>query len=162
MTQHLRNEPNVLYAIFFTQKQEKAFYLFYQLMVQSGKVVGFCGIVCSDCLVLKSTRDDDDELRARVLREQGWKWADLFIEKFGREPHLKDIDCDGCLSEGRLFWYCLDCDWRACAMDKGLDNCAHCVDYPCESLSRLFDKHPRAKETLDGIRNKLERRGGVG
>jgi hypothetical protein len=152
----------VLYAIFFTQKQEKAFYLFYQLMVYSDKLVGFCGIVCSDCLVLKSTRDDDDALRARVLREQGWKWADLFIEKFGREPYLKDIDCKGCPSEGRLFWYCLDCDWRACAMDKGLDNCGHCVDYPCESLSRLFDNHPRAKETLDGIRKKLDRRGRAG
>lgn len=128
-------------------------------MVQSGKVVGCCGIVCSDCLVLKSTMDNDDALRARVLREQGWKWASLFIEKCGREPHLKDIDCNGCLREGRLFWYCFECEWRKCALGKGLDNCAYCTDYPCESLLRLFDKHPRAKEALNGIRNELDRLG---
>lgn len=47
---------------------------------------------------------------------------------------------------------CKDCDVRQCGLEKKLENCACCGEYPCEKLDRVLDKSPRARATLDGIR----------
>jgi hypothetical protein len=40
-------------------------------------------------------------------------------------------------------------------MEKGVLNCAHCSDYPCERLEKFFEMVPASKEILDEIRSKL-------
>ena len=37
-------------------------------------------------------------------------------------------------------------------MEKHLENCAYCVDYPCNKLDGVFKDAPYAKTTLDEIR----------
>ena len=112
------------------------------------RIVGYCGIVCSDCPVLIATKNDDNDERKKV--------ATLFTKQYGREYKPEDINCDGCIANGpRLFRYCANCKWRTCAREKNLENCAHCDDYPCESLSGLFSQYAKAKETLDAIRQEI-------
>lgn len=110
-----------------------------------GRVVGYCGIVCSDCPVFVATQKGDDVERKRV--------AEIFAKEYGREYRLEDINCDGCVSDSsRIFWYCNECEIRKCGRAKKVENCGFCVEYPCERLSELFGKYGVAKEVLDGIR----------
>ena len=109
------------------------------------KMIGCCGIVCSDCPVLVATQKNDDAERKRV--------AEIFTKQYGREYKPEDINCDGCLSDSlRIFSYCNVCEIRKCGREKNVKNCAYCVDYPCEKLSKLFAEYSKAKETLDEVR----------
>lgn len=81
-------------------------------------------------------------------------------EKWSKVPNVKmkpeQINCDGCLSEGRLFLYCQTCEKRRCCMEKCLENCAYCENYPCSELDGVFRNAPYAKTTLDEIRSKFK------
>jgi hypothetical protein len=89
--------------------------------------------------------DDDGERR---------KVAELWTKQYGREFKIEDINCDGCLTKGpRVFSYCNTCEIRKCAEKKNVENCAHCEEYACEKLSRLFKEYKPAKEVLDEIRS---------
>jgi len=110
-----------------------------------GKIVAYCGIVCSDCPVLIATQRDDDSERRRV--------AEMFAKQYGKEYKREDINCDGCLSSGpRVFSHCTVCGMRKCAKEKKVENCAFCSEYPCDRLSELFAAYSKAKKTLDEIR----------
>ena len=112
------------------------------------RIVAYCGIVCSDCPVYIATQKDEHAERERV--------AALFTKQYGRKYEPEDINCDGCISDSpRLFHYCGACEWRKCARDRNIKNCAYCSEYPCESLSRLFKEYSKAKETLDEIKREL-------
>jgi hypothetical protein len=125
------------------------------------RMVGCCGIVCSDCPVFKATQRDSDLERAKILQRQREKWAGVFTKQYGKEYRPEDINCDGCTSDSEsVFWFCRGCGIRRCARGKGLANCASCPDYACDMLVRLFEKsRAPARETLEGIREKLGLRG---
>lgn len=109
------------------------------------KLIGYCGIVCSDCPVLVTTRKNDVVERRRI--------AEMFTRQYGTEYKLEDINCDGCTSDGsRVFSYCSICEIRKCGREKKVANCAYCSEYPCAKLAELFSKYSKAKETLDEIR----------
>ena len=109
------------------------------------KMVGYCGIVCSDCPVLVATRNNDDVERKRV--------AEIFTKQYGKEYKAEDINCDGCVSDSsRIFRYCNLCEIRKCGREKSVENCGFCAEYPCDKLSKLFAEYSVAKETLEGIR----------
>ena len=116
------------------------------------KLIGYCGIVCSDCPVSIATRLNDDAERKKV--------AEVFNRQYREEqrPNRKpyqpiDINCDGCTSgSSRVFYYCGLCQIRICGKQRNVDSCASCSEYPCPRLSGLFAKYSKAKDTLDGIR----------
>ena len=110
-----------------------------------GEMIARCGLVCTECGAYKATVNDDDDKRAEVARE----WSKMY----DAELSPSDINCDGCLSDGpRLFRHATVCEIRKCAGAKGVLNCAHCEDYPCERLEGLFGMAPEAKARLDEIR----------
>ncbi len=112
------------------------------------KIIGYCGIVCSNCPVLVATKKDDEVERGRVAR--------IFTKQYRKEYKSEDINCDGCIGDSsRIFSYCGLCEIRKCGIEKNVDNCAHCPEYPCEKLSHLFSEYSKAKETLDEIRLEL-------
>jgi len=114
------------------------------------KMISFCGLDCIDCPVYKATQNDDDKERDKVAGS----WTKLFNYQFKRE----DINCDGCLSSnGRIFGHCNTCGIRRCGQEKGIENCAHCGDYPCRQLSELHKviPNPSAPRNLEEIRKNL-------
>jgi len=112
------------------------------------RLVGYCGIICSECPVLMASQKNDDAERKRV--------AEIFTKQYGKEYKPEDINCDGCLSDTqRIFEYCNVCEIRKCGMEKKVKNCAYCSEYPCDKLSKLFSQYPKAKETLDEIKREL-------
>lgn len=112
------------------------------------EMIAFCGITCQKCGAFLATKTNDDEKRAKVAR--------LWSKEFKSDIKPEDINCVGCLSDSEnLFNYSKTCEIRKCGKDKGVVNCAHCNDYACEKLEKLFKMVPSAKTRLDSIKAKL-------
>ena len=114
------------------------------------RIVAYCGLVCTDCPAYVATQANDPAAMERVAAQ--WR------EEFNAPEITADsIVCDGCLGHngGRLSGYCLECNIRACGVERGAVNCAHCADYACEKLEGFFGLVPEAKTTLEGIRQSL-------
>ena len=54
----------------------------------------------------------------------------------GSETVTENARCDGCLHDGRLADK--NCPVRPCVIARGIENCAHCDDYPCDMLKKLW------------------------
>ncbi|MBN2542159.1 DUF3795 domain-containing protein [bacterium] len=111
------------------------------------KILAFCGIMCSSCPAYIATQEDDDEKRRKIVDE--WNSKEFPLK-------LEDINCDGCLPFAKkLLPFCNECTVRICALDKGVENCAYCDDYPCQKLEFPWSMAKDAKDRLDDIRKTL-------
>jgi len=113
------------------------------------KIIAYCGLVCTDCPAYIATQADDraalEQMAARA-REQ-FNAPDITVES---------AMCDGCLTnDGRKCGYCFECEIRACGVERGVTNCAHCAEYACEKLEGFFGSAPDAQGVLDEIRRSL-------
>ncbi|MEA2008620.1 MAG: DUF3795 domain-containing protein [Chloroflexota bacterium] len=112
------------------------------------KIIAYCGLICSDCPAYIATQANDQEALEKVAAQ----WRE---EYDAPNMTVKSILCDGCLDGPRKCGHCAECEIRACAVAKGVLNCAHCNDYACEKLTGFFDFVPDAKVVLDSIRQNL-------
>ena len=111
-------------------------------------LVAYCGLTCRHCPIYLATQEADKEKQA-AMRAQ---IAELIREHYGTAT----TDCDGCKTpSGRLYTGCRTCEIRTCAREKGCITCAHCTEYPCGKLQRLFESDPSAKLHLDDIRKRI-------
>jgi hypothetical protein len=112
------------------------------------KIISICGLNCADCPAYLAYKNDDDELRAETAR----KWSKEYDHPFKPE----DVNCANCLEvKGPHIGHCGECEIRKCGMERGLQNCAHCREYPCEKLTKFLDMVPAAKANLEEIRKTL-------
>jgi hypothetical protein len=112
------------------------------------EMIAICGLDCSECGAFQATRDDDDEKRAET--------AKLWSELYGAEIKPVDINCTGCVTEGKIkFHHCTVCEIRKCGTEKGVENCAHCEEYACDRLKEFFRMAPECKASLDAIHARL-------
>jgi len=112
-------------------------------------MIAYCGLDCAACGAYIATQADDREAQERVLA----KWR---VEYNHPDMTLEWVICDGCIAVGgRLSTHCGECAIRACAMEKGVDTCGHCVDYACDKVSGLLNAVPAARATLDAIRRDI-------
>lgn len=113
------------------------------------RIVAYCGLVCSECEAYVATQANDLETLERLAQHAR--------EEFGVEDATVETTmCDGCLAEsGRQIAYCATCEIRACGVERGVVNCAHCADYACEKLEGFFAQVPDARSVLDEIRASL-------
>ena len=109
------------------------------------KIIGYCGIVCSECPAFNATLNDDDEARIKT--------AEIWSKEFHAEIKPEDINCEGCHSEnGILFTHCMVCEIRKCGQTKDVANCAYCDDFSCQKVSEFHNMVPEAKKILDALR----------
>ncbi len=113
------------------------------------KIVAFCGIVCTECPAFLARKNDDDELRRKTAER--WSSPEFPIK-------AESIDCYGCFAtDKKMMEFCRQCRIRNCGVEKGVENCAYCDEYPCLKLEELW-KHlqlPEPKEVLDKIKKQL-------
>lgn len=109
------------------------------------KMIAYCGLDCLQCKAYKATQAGDMPALAKVAK--AWSVS-------GEVPFTtEDMLCDGCTPESeRIFSWCAQCPIQVCAMDRGLENCAHCEDYGCDNLKERFKASPQAKKNLEEIR----------
>jgi hypothetical protein len=74
--------------------------------------------------------------------------AEHIKKLYGQECKPEDVtDCDGCRCEDdRLLAASRNCQVRKCGRQKGVENCAHCNEYPCEELEKLSAEEPEVKK----------------
>ncbi|MBC8278547.1 MAG: DUF3795 domain-containing protein [FCB group bacterium] len=123
------------------------------------EIIAKCGLLCNECEAYVATINDDHDEIARMAKEAA--------EKFGMQINPDDIYCEGCTTtSGRLSSYCLNsCEVRKCAVEKKVDNCAHCDDYSCEIIDNFIEqglqipefqeKTFNAKQRLDHLHGNL-------
>ena len=114
-------------------------------------VIAYCGLICQGCPIYCATREPNKQKKEKMRAAI----AKMCMEHYGKECKPEDIaDCDGCkATTGRLF--CTDCAIRQCAIEKALENCAHCSEYVCDRLREFFVKDQEAKTRLDFVRSSL-------
>ena len=87
------------------------------------EVLALCGYRCDLCqFYIRNARSE--EHKERVSRE--------FTEIFGDDIRPEDVECVGCRSKGKHVDTA--CPVRPCALEKGVENCAHCSEFICDKL----------------------------
>jgi len=115
---------------------------------QMNRIIAMCGLVCDDCIAFIATKKDDDEMRQKVV--EAWSTEDERLK-------LEEVDCDGCTIGKRLHSFCAVCDVRICGLEKAIENCAQCDEFPCTKLEKLWNSFrtvsgEEAKANLKRIR----------
>jgi len=115
---------------------------------QMDRIIAMCGLVCDDCIAFIATKKDDDEMRQKVV--EAWSTEDERLK-------IEDVDCDGCTIGKRLHTFCAVCDVRMCGLKRNIENCAHCDEFPCGKLEKLWNSFQtvsgeEAKANLKRIR----------
>ena len=115
--------------------------------------MAYCGLRCGGWPIYVATREPDPAERTN----QRIRIAKLASEHYGMALRPEDVtDCDGCrAASGRLSSGCTRCEIRKCVRQRGCLTCAHCTEYPCDALTKLFLTDPGAKAALDDIRSRL-------
>ena len=108
------------------------------------KIIAVCGLICSECPAYLATQAGD--------RQKAQETADIWSSQYKHEIKIDDVWCDGCTQGERKCSHCGECEIRACGLDKGVENCARCDEYPCEQLNGFFKMVPQAQENLDSLR----------
>ena len=141
-------------------------------------MIAYCGINCAKCPAYSFPRLGEKlhmkGLFQRMLksgmerasRSQKLDARSQNAEVKSQEPKAKTpqdaeyIICDGCTAiDARCVQHCLTCPVRCCAMETGVENCAHCGKFPCERLQGIWkitvfkDAQPRL-EKLNAERRK--------
>ncbi|KPJ59693.1 MAG: hypothetical protein AMJ46_10100 [Latescibacteria bacterium DG_63] len=112
------------------------------------KIIGVCGLICTECPAYLATQKDDDKERAHV--------AEMWNKEYKANLKAEDINCEGCQSESeRLFSHTKVCEIRKCGKERTVLTCGHCSDYACDRITEFFKMAPDAKTTLDGIKGNL-------
>jgi hypothetical protein len=103
----------------------------------------YCGIYCGACSILR---------RAETGR------GDAFTACLAGVPE-KDLACGGCKSDAR-YAGCRVCQFRDCAVAKGVEHCVECSDYPCkayrawQSLAAILPHVRESPANLEAIRQR--------
>jgi hypothetical protein len=107
-------------------------------------LIAACGIDCMTCPAFIATQKNDVEEKKKIAA----LWS---TESMVFEP--EDIHCEACGSlTGEIMDFCRICDVRRCSMAQNLRTCAGCEGYPCDKLNRVWERSPKAKAVLGGLR----------
>ena len=109
-----------------------------------------CGIDCNECASYKVTTEqnlESAELMLPWFRSQG-----LIEESEGAEAILKYAPfCTGCWKiAGDCYWPgCNNCNLRICCIEKQINHCGECSDFPCEPYKKFASGGEVYKKAMD-------------
>lgn len=110
-------------------------------------LIACCGLDCEKCQARIATVNDDDALRAKVVRE----WSEL--NHVTITPEM--INCLGCRVEGPKTPFCESlCPIRLCVRAKSYETCAPCPDLrTCSKLAMITSTNSDALARLEAAEN---------
>jgi hypothetical protein len=94
----------------------------------------YCGIYCGACDIMKAYQTGRKTAFASFWKESTVKAIQRSLGIEYDETKPLELACHGCKS-GSLFTNCRICKIRTCAMEKKVDHCVDCGDYPCAMFS---------------------------
>ncbi|MFO7569967.1 MAG: DUF3795 domain-containing protein [Smithellaceae bacterium] len=87
-------------------------------MIQK-ELIAPCGLYCGVCSIYQATRSNNQKLKEKLAG-------------FYHDTPDK-INCKGCLSD-TVYWYCKVCAIKSCTLEKKLEGCHRCDQFPCEII----------------------------
>ncbi len=108
----------------------------------------YCGLNCAECTAYIATQSNDLPAQEKLLGE--WR-----VAYASPDMTMDAVTCDGCTSCLRLGGYCNACPVRACGEQRGVQTCAHCPDYGCDTLEAFLQAAPEVRIKLEAIRATL-------
>ncbi len=84
--------------------------------------IGYCGIDCANCELYAPNNNIEVQARA--------------AQRLGKKP--EEMACKGCKTQGGCVIK-MDCATYACAVEKKLDSCGGCPEFPCRMLMPAAD-----------------------
>jgi hypothetical protein len=107
-------------------------------MTDKKALAGYCGIHCENCPVYRLYRDGSE--------------PEKFQLAFTTRCSIDQLRCEGCRT-GERFVMSKFCMFRRCAKGRGLEACAFCADYPCETLTAYYEEDTSSrKDALENSR----------
>jgi hypothetical protein len=107
-------------------------------------IIARCGFKCNLCLIYRDNLKKDERNRQR--------FRDGLEKYYGDKLTLEECYCDGCMtpdSENPIRIN-TECKMRPCAIEKGLENCGYCEQYPCPILEPKMINYDKVKERYGG------------
>ncbi len=95
--------------------------------LKMSEIVARCGFRCDECgAYTGNTQTHDDRLKV----------AAAWNRYFGLNLAPEKLRCNGCWGNACAGSDLPDpsCPIRACVMERGMNTCADCFDYPCEKM----------------------------
>lgn len=105
------------------------------------KIYGSCGLICSECPAYIACITNDQKLRENTAKE----WSEIYQAEIPADS----INCTGCRQQGVKIGHCSECKIRLCAINRKIETCCECSDYPCAILQEFFEHVPEAKQNLE-------------
>ncbi len=105
--------------------------------------IAYCGLDCSGCDIYRGTKLEDGQLLQ--------KYADKVFSQFKIEIDPSTLNCHGCRDARPKSGFCARCEVRACAINRGLENCAACESYGCEKLQSVHAAMINVGKAVDGV-----------
>lgn len=107
------------------------------------EMIARCGFKCHACMAFKDNNMTPAD-QARVA--EGW------LKYFGLTVSPETIRCNGCMAQDRggYDFPSLTCPIAPCVVERGLDNCAACADYPCAKIEELMRVCEQVKARFQG------------
>ena len=107
-------------------------------------MLAYCGLVCTRCEGYLATQAGDEAWKERLAKKAR--------EEFGNpDATAASVACDGCKSSGQLCGYCAVCGIRACAVERGVENCGACSEFStCEQIQKFLEMVPEARASFAG------------
>ncbi|MDD4415060.1 MAG: DUF3795 domain-containing protein [Oscillospiraceae bacterium] len=113
-----------------------------------------CGIDCNECGSYKVTTEHDMQSAELIIdwfKDRGWIGEDDTAEAVVKLAPL----CTGCwnVERSNAFLYqhgiCVDCHYRNCCVEKGINHCGECNDFPCDSYLHFASGHEGHKKAME-------------
>ena len=109
-------------------------------MENKEKLAAPCGLYCGVCGVYIAHRDNNIKFKERLATVYG--------------VSVDHVKCEGCLSD-ELYVYSKTCPIRSCTIEKGIEGCHQCNDFPC-TLIEDFSFPVEKKVMLRAIPSRRE------
>ncbi len=103
------------------------------------KNIAYCGYDCEKCPVHKATKNKDLDFLKQIVITPGITYLEQTLENLG---------CLGCLDKNTVNFMCSSCLIRNCNINKSINNCGYCEEFPCDKLNNISNE---TMEILKGI-----------
>ena len=90
--------------------------------MDSQELIAPCGVYCGVCPQMVAYKNNNERLKEKLA------------VNYGLTP--EDISCDGCTSDNP-FILCVSCEIKSCVQKKGIESCAECQEFPCETIENF-------------------------
>jgi hypothetical protein len=106
------------------------------------ELVAECGLYCGACGIYLATQENDIE---KILQ-----YAIVLKQTF------EETLCDGCGANKKSLNCSKMCIFVDCKLQKGIDFCIVCKEFPCKTLNEFKSKMPHRIEIIESQKRMIE------